>query len=144
MTFQGGGRDGVPAFDVSASIPGLAVITSPVPTTNGSTSIDTSQDLSVTWLPIPIGQIQFLLEEGFLPTSSVSVSVVCTFDGTTGHGVVSKTLLSSLKEMSDTNSTFARLTSELDAITVVDGLTIVTQSSQNSPTTGRDFSVILE
>ena len=144
MRFRGGGGNGVPAFDVSASIPGLAVITSPIPTTNGATSIDTSQDLSVTWLPIPIGQIQFLFEEGFLPANSVSVSVVCKFDGTTGHGVVSKTLLSSLKEMSGANPTFARLTSGLEATTVVDGLTIVTQSSQNSPTTGRDFSVILE
>ena len=144
MRFHGGGGAGVPAFDVSASIPGLAVITSPVPTPNGATSIDTSQDLSVTWLPIPIGQIQFRLEEGFVPTNSVAVSIVCTFDGTTGHGVVSQTLLSSLKEMSGTSPTFARLTSELDVTTVVDGLTIVTQSFQNSPTTGRDFSVILQ
>ena len=46
--------------------------------------------------------------------------------------------------MSGTSATYASLSSELDATTVVDGLTIVTQSFQQSPTTGRDFNVTLQ
>jgi hypothetical protein len=66
-------------------------------TDGGAAIIDTSQDLSVTWL----------------------------------------------KEMSGPSPTYAGLSSELEATAVVDGLTIVTQSYQNSPTTGRDFNVTL-
>jgi hypothetical protein len=49
MTFRGGNGTSVPTFDIPATIPGLAVITSPVPTTDGGSAVvDTSQDLSVT------------------------------------------------------------------------------------------------
>jgi len=63
MTFRGDGNGAdVPAFNVSATIPGLAVLTSPVPsTTGGAAIIDTSQDLTVTWMPISIGQVSFTL-----------------------------------------------------------------------------------
>jgi hypothetical protein len=145
MTFHGGDAAGVPTFDVSATIPGLAVITSPVPKTDGGAAIiDTSQDLSVTWLPISIGQIQFGLNGGSSSVAGVAISVACTFEGASGSGTVPHTLLSSLKEMSGTTPTYAGLSSELEATTVVDGLTIVTQSYQNSPTTGRDFNVTLQ
>ena len=51
------------------TIPGLAVITSPAATTDGGAAIiDTSADLSVTWLPISIGQIHFHLDGGDLRT----------------------------------------------------------------------------
>jgi hypothetical protein len=145
MTFHGGNGCGVPTFDVSATIPGLAVITSPVPTTDGGAAIiDTSQDLSVTWLPISIGQIQFGLSGGSGSIGGIAISVACTFEGASGSGVVPHTLLSSLKEMSGSSPTYGGLSSELEATTVVDGLTIVTQSYQNSPTTSRDFNVTLQ
>jgi hypothetical protein len=145
MTFHGGNGAGVPTFDVSATIPGLAVITSPVPRTDGGAAIiDTSRDLSVTWSPISIGQIQFALNGGSSSTGGVAISVACTFEGASGSGTVPHTILSSLKEMSGTSPTYAGLSSELEATTVVGGLTIVTQSYQNSPTTGRDFNVTLQ
>ena len=147
MTFRGGNGAAVPAFDVSATIPGLAVITSPVPATDGGAAlIDTSQDLSVTWLPISIGQIQFALN-GTAPSSvggGIANSIACTFEGASGSGVVAQALLSSLKQMSGTGPTYGGLSSELEATTVVDGLTIVVQSYQNSPTTGHDFNVALQ
>ena len=145
MRFRGGNLGSVPMFDVSATIPGLPVITSPVPATDGGAAlIDTSQDLSVTWLPISIGQINFRLYGGTSSVGGVAISVACTFEGASGAGVVPKTLLSTLKAMSGTSPTYAGLTSELDATTVVDGLTVVTQSYQSSPTTGRDFEVTLQ
>jgi hypothetical protein len=145
MTFRGGDGTVVPAFDISATIPGLAVITSPVPTTDGGAAIiDTSQDLSVTWLPISIGQIQFSLTGGSGSIGGVALSVACTFEGASGSGVVPQTILSSLKEMSGTNPTYAGLSSELEVTTVVDGLTIETQSYQNSPATAHDFNVTLQ
>jgi hypothetical protein len=145
MTFHGGNGAVIPTIDVSATIPGLAVITSPVPATDGgAVIIDTSQDLSVTWLPISIGQIQFGLSGGSSSVGGVAISVACTFEGASGSGVVSHTLLSSLKEMADGGATYGGLSSELEATTVVDGLTIVTQSSQSSPTTGHDFNVTLQ
>jgi hypothetical protein len=145
MTFHGGNGASVPIFDVSAIIPGLAVITSPVPTTDGGAAIiDTSQDLSVTWLPISIGQIQFSLTGGSGSIGGVALSVACTFEGASGSGVVPQTILSSLKEMSGTNPTYAGLSSELEVTTVVDGLTIETQSYQNSPATAHDFNVTLQ
>jgi hypothetical protein len=145
MRFLGGNGAGVPTFDVSATIPGLAVITSPVPTTDGGAAIiDTSQDLSVTWLPISIGQVQFQLNGGSSSVGGVAISIACAFEGASGAGVVPHALLSSLKEMSGASPTYAGLSSELDATTVVDGLTIVTQSFQNSPTTARDFYVTLQ
>jgi hypothetical protein len=54
-------------------------------------SIDTSQDLSVTWLPISIGQIDFELT-GWAPFS-FAISLACTFGGAAGSGIVPRTLL---------------------------------------------------
>lgn len=146
MTFHGGNGASVPTFDVSATIPGLAVITSPVPKSDGGAAIiNTSQDLSVTWLPISIGQINFELQGG--ASSSVggmAISVACTFVGAAGSGVVPQTLLASLKGMSGSSPTYADVNSELTATTVVDGLTIVTQSYQSSPTTIHSFNVTLQ
>jgi hypothetical protein len=147
MTFHGGNRLAVPTFNVSATIPGLAVMTSPVPKTDGGAAIiDTSQDLSVTWLPISIGQVRFRLNGGASLPGGIAISVACTFDGASGSGVVPQTLLSSMKAMSGTspNPTYAGLSSELEATTVVDRLTIVTQSYQNSATTGHDVNVTLQ
>jgi hypothetical protein len=145
MTFRGGNGAGVPRFDVSATIPGIGVITSPVATTSGGAAIiDTSQDLTVTWRPIPIGQIKFGLRGGTTSVGGTAVSVACTFGGASGSGVVPRALLSSLKQMSGASPTYGSLSSELDATTVVDGLTIVTQSFQNSPPSGREFDVTLE
>jgi hypothetical protein len=136
---------GVPTFDVSATIPGLAVITSPVPTTDGSAVIiDTSEDLSVTWLPISIGQIHFRLDGGSSIPGGTAIAIACTFEGASGSGVVPHTLLSSLKEMAATGPTYAGLSSELDATTAVHGLTITTMSYQNSTTMNRDFNVTLQ
>jgi hypothetical protein len=151
MTFRGGNGGDVPAFDVSATIPGLAVLTSPAPATDaGSTIIDTSQDLSVTWVPISVGQVHFQLE-ATIPSASpetfvgeVDVTVTCTFDGGLGSGVIPQALLSSLKMMSGTSPTYASLSSEFDATTVLRRLTIVTQSYQYSPTGGGDIDVTLQ
>ncbi len=49
-----------------------------------------------------------------------------------------------MKQMSGTSPTYAGLGSELEATTVVDGLTIVTQSQQTSATTDHDFNVTLQ
>jgi hypothetical protein len=63
MTFHGEGGATVPRFDVSATIPALGVITSPVPTTaGGATLVDTTQDLTVTWMPISIGKFDVTLQ----------------------------------------------------------------------------------
>jgi hypothetical protein len=154
MEFRGGGSGGgVPAFDVSATIPGLAAMTSPAPTPDGGSAIiDTSQDLSVTWTPILIGQVYFQLY-GVIPATSppgvgpgvgqVLVSVDCTFAGTAGTGVVPRGLLSSLKMMSGTSPTYAGLDSGLDVTTVVGGLPIVTRSAQGAPAKGGDITVTL-
>jgi hypothetical protein len=143
MTFHGGN---VSTFDVSATIPGLAVITSPLPTTDGGVAIiDTSRDLSVTWVPISIGEFDFLLEGGSALPGGTLVFIACTFGGAAGTGVVPQTLLSSMKEMGGSISTYAQGSSRLVVTTVVDGLTIVTQSSQNSPTLINDtFYVTLQ
>ena len=139
MTFHG---SALYPFDVSVTIPGLGVITSPAPATDGGAAIiDTSQDLTVTWLPISIGQIKFGLEGGTSMPGGTSVSIACTFDGASGSGVVSGALLSSLKQISGANATYGELLSELEATTVVGGLTIVTQSYQSG---GRGFDVTLE
>ena len=145
MKFRGGNGSNVPTFDVSATIPGLGVITSPVPTTDGgSAMIDTTQDLSVTWSPISIGQIHFMLFGGNTMVGEVEGSISCIFAGTSGAGVVSRSLLSALKSISGANTTYADLSSELDVTTVVDGLTIVTQSYQSSPSTDHGFDVTLQ
>jgi hypothetical protein len=146
MTFRGGNGTSVPTFDIPATIPGLAVITSPVPMTDGGSAIvDTSQDLSVTWLPISIGQINFELDGGSSePGGGLAVSIACTFGGADGSGVVPHALLSSMKDMAGPTSTYASVGSELMVTTVIDGLTIVTQSYQSSPTAVRSFNVTLE
>jgi len=145
MTFHGGDGLAVPTFDVSATIPGLAVITSPAPAMDGSAPIvDTSQDLSVTWSPISIGQVHFRLNGGDNLPGGVAISIACTFDGASGSGLVSHALLASLKEMSGTSATYAGLSSELEATTVVNGLTLVTQSFQQSQPIAKDFSVTLQ
>jgi hypothetical protein len=58
--------------------------------------------------------------------------------------VVPQAFLSTLKEMSGASPTYAGLRSELDATTVANGLTIVTESFQNSQSNGRDFNVTLQ
>jgi hypothetical protein len=146
MTFHGGNGASIPTFDVPATIPGLAVITSPVATTDGGAAIiDTSQDLSVTWLPFPIGQFDFQLNGGASSQpGGVAITIACTFGGAAGSGVVPHTLLSSMKAMAGTSPTYAGVSSMLAATTVVDGLTIVTQSYQSSPTAVRNFNVTLQ
>ncbi|HEY6464256.1 MAG TPA: hypothetical protein VIY73_29010, partial [Polyangiaceae bacterium] len=85
MTFQGGDGVNVPVFEVSATIPGVAVLTAPAPPTAGaSTPVDTSQALSVTWVPIPAGQIHFAIDGGTGLPGGIAVSLACTFDGPTG------------------------------------------------------------
>jgi hypothetical protein len=145
MMFHGGGSNGVPPFDVCIMIPGLAVITSPVPTTDGGTVVvDTSQDLAITWEPIPIGQFQFQLTQLTEPGQHQQTSVACAFDGASGAGVIPQVLLSPLTAMSSTASTYASWSSEFQATAVVDGLTIMTQGFQNSPGVLRSFSVTLQ
>jgi hypothetical protein len=143
MTFQGGGGTSVPAFRVSATIPGLPVLTSPA--TGGSAAfVDTSQDLPLTWVPISIGQVDFEIYGGVPTAGDTVLTLLCTFDGASGSGVVPQQLLSALKAMAGTIPLSGALLSELDATTVVRGLTIVTQSHQNSPTTGLSFAVTLQ
>lgn len=142
VRFQGEDATGVPAFDVSVTVPGLAVITSPVQPSSGSDAIvSTSQDLSVTWLPISIGQVHFQMEA---PLGGGGITALCTFQGASGVGAVPQMLLSSMKEMAGAGAVSAALTSELDATIVVDGLTIITQSYQTSKTVSSYFSVKLE
>lgn len=146
MTFHGSGNGaGAPAFDISATIPGVPVITSPVAsTTGGSAIIDTSQDLTVTWMPISIGQVTFTLRGGSADIGGTQVSVICTFEGASGTGVVPQTLLASMKQIAGATSTTGDLRSKLVATSVVDGLTIVMESAQNSPITNHAFNVTLQ
>ena len=58
--------------------------------------------------------------------------------------MVPEALLSSMKETAGASATFARLRSGLVATSVVDGLTIVTESAQSSPVTNHDFNVTLQ
>jgi len=145
MTFRGGNGSGVPRFQVSATIPGQAVITSPIPTTDGGTTvIDTSRDLSVTWLPISIGQVHFRIDGGTYEPGKVATWIECVFGGTAGSGIVYSTVLSSMKEMVGSTATYASLRSELETTTLIGGLTITTQSFETSPATAHDFNVTLE
>jgi hypothetical protein len=148
MTFHGGDGARAPVFEVSATIPGLAVMTSPVSMAEASGDrrvvvIDSAQDLAVTWLPISIGHLELTLYGGSLDVGGTSVSIACTFAGPVGAGVVSHTLLSSLKQISGTNITYGDFISRLEATTVVDGLTIVTESYQSSATRS-DFDITLQ
>jgi hypothetical protein len=147
MTFHGEGGTTVPGFEVSATIPGLAVITSPIPATaGGATLVDTTHDLTVTWMPIAIGNVQFEVGATILPDAAATqLAVQCAFEGTAGGGVVPQTLLSSLKTMAGANPAHGSLSSELEATTVVDGLTIVTQSFQQEGSNGAgQFDVTLQ
>ncbi len=146
MRFRGGDGAGVPTFDVPATIPGLAVMTSPAPPAAdaSATIIDTSHDLAVTWLPISIGRVSFGLQGGSWPSGDVTISIACTFEGASGAGAVPHQLLSSFKEMSGTNPAYASMGSGLEASTVVDGLTIVLQSSQNPAPPYHDLNVMLQ
>lgn len=146
MTFHGGNAMGVPEFSVSATIPALAVLSSPSPTADGAAVlIDTSKDLSVSWSPISIGQIRFHLNSVKDQVGGTALALECTFEGAAGAGVVSHTLLSSLKkELSPTASIDAGLDSKLETTTVVDGLTITTLGHQQAATPSHDFSVTLE
>ena len=86
-----------------------------------------------------------MMWKGFvLSTGLVAITIACTFGGAAGSGVVSHSLLSSMKEMAGSNPTYAGVSSMLTATTVVDGLTILTQSYQNPPPSVRSFSVSLE
>ncbi len=143
MTFHGGDGVSVPAFDVSATIPGLPVLTSPA-TTGSAVSIDTSQDLSVTWVPISMGQIEFEIYGGVQTGGDTQLTILCTFAGASGSGAVPQALLSALKAMSGTIPLNGEVTSELNASTVVDGLTILTSAHQISPTTDHAFAVTLQ
>ena len=58
--------------------------------------------------------------------------------------MVPQALLSAMKEMSGSSATYAEVSSELTATTVVDQLKIVTQSYQTSPTAIRSFNVTLQ
>ena len=145
MTFHGGNGAGVPMFDVPITIPRPRRHPSPVPATDGGAAIiDTSQDLTVTWLPISIGQINFGLDGGSTSIGGVEVWLTCAFDGSAGSGVVPRALLSSLKAISGTSPTYGGLGSETDTTTVVGGLTIVTQGFQQPPASGGWFAVTLE
>jgi len=145
MKFQGGGSSGVPPFDVCITIPGLAVITSPVPTTDGGTVVvDTAHDLPITWEPFAIGQFQFQLVQSTGPVNSQQVSIACAFDGASGAGVIPQALLPPLKEMSGTASTYATVRSELPGTLVVNGLTITTQGYQQSRSVLGSFNVAVQ
>jgi hypothetical protein len=150
MTFHGGNGASVPTFDVAAIIPGLGVMTLPVPAADGgATIVDTSQDLSVTWMPISIGLINFTLlgaQQSAVsnPIDEVEYSIQCAFDGASGSGVVPQALLSAVKEMAGSLQMYADLSSELDAATTVDGLTIVTRSFQTASDPATGFEVTLQ
>jgi hypothetical protein len=88
MKFHGGDGARIPTFDVAAVIPGLPVITSPVATDGGTVIIDASQDLTVTWVPISIGHIWFEIYGGVPSGGDVELTVLCTFEGASGSGVV--------------------------------------------------------
>jgi len=145
VTFHGEGGSGVPMFDVSAIIPGAGIITAPAPAIEGSSYpiIDTSEDLSVTWLPISIGQISFRLLGGPL-AGNTPVILSCEFDGAAGAGVVPRKLLSLMKEQNRDRVTFGDLSAELETTTKLDGLTIRTGSYHNSADEIRDFQVTLQ
>jgi hypothetical protein len=144
MIFHGGNGGSVPVFDVTATIPGLAVLTSPVPMTDGGSAvIDASHDLIATWVPISLGEITFELAAGSGPVGSTAISIVCTFGGAAASGVVPQALLSSLKAMGS-GPVYAGVSSELSSTTVVGGLTIETQSFQKSQTTVQTFAVSLQ
>ena len=144
MRFRGGGGGGVPEFDVSATIPGLGTLTSPVPAADGGVAIDTSQDLAVAWSPISIGQILFEIYGGVPSPGAVANSIDCTYDGASGGGVVPQALLSSMKDMSGVDPVYADLGSKLEATTIVDGLTIITQSSQSSGGANQTLNVMFQ
>jgi len=145
MTFRGGNGGSVPSFDVPLTIPGLAVIMSPVPDVDGgSASIDTSHDLTVTWVPISIGQIEYSLSTNVLAPNHLDVTIACAFDGSSGSGVVPQALLASMKTAAAGDTVYASMQSELQTTTVVGDLTIETQSFQSTTNDSDDYVVTLE
>ncbi|MFT3843059.1 MAG: hypothetical protein QM723_39080 [Myxococcaceae bacterium] len=144
MRFRGGGSGGIPSFDVTATIPGVGALSAPVAAADGGvTSIDTTQDLVLNWASIPAGQMHLYWSGDYGGPGSTLVSLTCTFDGSTGSGVVPQALLSSMAQMTDGGTQYLSLGSELDVTTVVDGLTITTQSYQATDPPQRDLSVVL-
>jgi hypothetical protein len=144
MTFQGGDGTSVPAFNVSVTIPGAGQMVSPGNADGGGVTIDTALDLDVTWVPIAIGQIHFALAQNALAAGTTTASIACTFDGSSGAGVVSKTLLAELKAMASPAPIYASLHSELDATGQVSGLAIVMQSFQYSEDVPSEIPAILQ
>ena len=142
MSFRGGHGVGVPTFGVSAIIPGVPALTSPAqPSGGGSTVIDTSSDLTVTWIPFSIGEMAFQLSgEG----AQTDFTLSCSFDGSAGTGIVSQALLSSMKAQPGSSRTKAFVTSQLSVTTVVGGLTITTQSFQAAASSQQTVPVSLE
>jgi hypothetical protein len=141
MTFRGGNGGSVPTFDLPVTIPGVATLTAPTP---AASTIDTSQELTVTWKPISIGQINFQLSGS---TSSGGVgqtqtTIQCLFPGDSGSGVVSQALLASLKQAND-SAVYAGVGSQLTVTKVIDGFTITTQSSQYLTPAEGNFEVTL-
>lgn len=145
MRFRGGGSDGIPSFDVTATIPGVGVLSAPMAAADGGvTSIDTTQDLALTWAAIPAGQMHLQLSGAYGGPGSTAVAITCTFEGSAGAGVVPQALVSSMRQMTDGGTQYLSLGSELDVTTVVDGLTITTQSYQSSDPPQQDLSVVLQ
>ncbi|HYQ04050.1 MAG TPA: hypothetical protein VER96_35495 [Polyangiaceae bacterium] len=89
-------------------------------------------------------EIRFHLEGADYQVSRTAITLECAFDGAAGAGVVSRALLSSLKEMSPTGSIDANLSSELEATTIVSGLTITTRSHQEPAMPNHNLSVTLK
>jgi hypothetical protein len=141
MAFRGGDGASVPTFAVSAIIPGLPALTSPVPPSGGGDAvIDTSTDFTVTWAPFSIGQMNFVLSGG---SAQTDVTLSCTFNGTAGSGTVPQALLASMKGQPGLGATLASATTQLSVTTVAGGLTITTQSFQ-STADDRGIAVSLE
>jgi hypothetical protein len=145
MTFSGGDGVSAPTFDVSATIPDVGVITEPVNAEGGSSAIvDTSQDLSVSWMPISVGEIRFAIN-GVPASGPGGLALTCGFAGASGAGVVPKGLLSSMKGMAGNGGTlYGSLTAELETTSELPGLTVVTESYQISPTVDSNFEVTFQ
>jgi hypothetical protein len=94
--FVGRGAVDVPAFDVDVTMPDAATLLSPV--VQVSTTIDTSTDLSVTWGGISSGDAVFALAPE--ASTNTSPTLICFFDGSTGHGVVPRADLAQIKAAS--------------------------------------------
>jgi hypothetical protein len=92
IVFVGHGLNDVPRFSVSATIPGVGVLTSP--SLDTSPTIDTSQDLPITWSAVPVGDAVFTIAAD--GQAADTTMLVCFFDGTTGTGVVPRASLAQI------------------------------------------------